>query len=152
MKIIEIEDKQRIKNPLNGGVLPPFAYDAMEVFDDIEGDLSEEIRFIKPDVDLRTRIRIVRDKINSLGKLKELPIKELVSLEPSYDPDHIKSNLKSNPPDIYLYNDVYYVNDGNHRVISAHLNGKKSIKCNVIDLDDVVKYTDVLYMKRDSGK
>lgn len=147
MRLFEFE-KERISNPLNNGEVSTEAYHAMDLINDIEGDLSEELRYIHPNMPRRQFYSVLRTTIRDLGKVINIPISKLIPFEPDYDPVHIQQGLKTEPADVYSLYGKYYVNDGNHRVIAAHLSGAKTVKVTLVDTNDVVKKTDELYLKR----
>lgn len=150
MKIRELLrefDNTYVPNPLNGGKLSAETYEAMDIINDIEGDLMEEVSATMPGKSVQDRVRAMRETIRGLGKVTTMPITKLVPFEPEYNPDHI-ARIQSAPADVYLLSGKYYVNDGNHRVIAAHLNGKQTVSVNLIDTADIIAKTDEMFVSR----
>jgi hypothetical protein len=153
MRLYEFEGT-RIPNPLNGGKVSADAYEAMEIIDDIEADLIEELSYILPPTLTQSdRLRQIRQFIDqNLGKVTTVPIAKLIPFEPDYDKEHILRGVKSELADVYLLNGKYYINDGNHRVIAAHLKGEKLVKVNIFDTADITKEADRLWLKRTNAQ
>ena len=144
MKLAQLfERDNRIPNPLLQGEID---YDAMDEFDDIENDYHAAFHRGKDteNMNIQQRVQMSRDDMRSrLGKIMELPIKDLSPFEPDYDKEHVESiKGKNNPPcEVYKHNGKYYINDGNHRVLADLAAGKNTTSARVIDTADVIATT-----------
>ncbi len=143
-----IERENRIPNPLVHGNID---YDVLDEFDEIENDYHEAFHHGRKDtVDLsvQERVRMSREHMQSaLTKTMDLPISQLIPIEPDYDKVHVDSiRNKNNPPcSVYKHRGKFYINDGNHRVLADHANGKDTTKADVIDTADIQAATDRMW-------
>lgn len=138
--------EDRTENPL--GKMPADAYQVMEIFDEIENDFAQALL---PD-DTRPypeKVKEIRQAIRDLGQIKSVPISKLNTMEPDIDMEHAKALAAGNPNKngpaiVYFFDNEYYINDGNHRVVAQFLQGKESAEVLVIDTDTIVRKTDQL--------
>lgn len=138
-ELFERAQRDRIPNPLNGGVVSPQVYEFMDYIDDVESDFIEELN-LDPSLPIQQRVSLARDKINELGTVMDIEISKLTSMEPDYDKIHADSITNGEPASVYKHNNTYYINDGNHRVIAAYNKGDKTTKANVVDVEDMLKF------------
>lgn len=79
---------------------------------------------------------------NAAGSNENVSINKTVGLEKYLDPNKLKtpgSKSSSEYPLFYKTQNTYYVADGNHRVVAAHLAGEHSIVGLVLDVDQILK-------------
>ena len=143
MKLSQLfERSNSIPNPL--GSMPDDVYDMMDEFDDIESDYADALHNHSDEIDLHTKIQQTRESINSLGKIVNIEISKLLTMEPDVDPDHLKLlqvTPNNEPAAVYLHKGKYYINDGNHRVAAAHANKQTTIKVRVVNTQDIISKT-----------
>lgn len=154
MRLIELidsaTDEGRVKNPLNKGKVDDSVWQKFDIIDEIEADVYDELKQVSPGENMQSRLKRGRELINNLGKRTVLPIANLISTEPSYDPVHVKNitGTETSLPDVYNLNNEYIVRDGNHRILAQHLAGEKTIAVNLIDTDDITKLADTYFDAR----
>ena len=150
MRIFEFDDVDRdLKNFLHVNI--PFAHEAFEMADEVEGELVQQykrehgIKELKMGEygPLATKIR------NQIGTLKKIPINKIISSEEYLHSSHLEAlkdkNTKtsSEHPLLYKYEGKFVVGDGNHRIAYAHKNNETQITALVVDLDKLSKELNV---------
>jgi hypothetical protein len=113
--LLEDEDGRTMKNPMK------FISAEDEIFGQIH-DMADETEHL-----LKSNGRPVR-------VIKNVPMSSIICTEPTLDPDNVKKPRNLKPPYLIEHKGKFYVQDGNHRVVRAYLDGKKSIKANVIEI------------------
>jgi len=152
MKIIEVtsdeqeEDARRKQNPLNGGKVDNRAWDVMDDFDDELSYVSGHLKKQQPGMNPSSYHKMAIDAVVDSVSPTVVPINKLISTEPGYNADHVKTiDLNANNlPIVYQDNGMNVISDGNHRVIAAYLAGKTQVKVNLITVNDVAAVADRL--------
>jgi len=87
--------------------------------------------------------KLVKMARNVLGKMRDVPISQTISIEPYLDGTHLRALVDNepthNPSNIITLiksGKKYYIQDGNHRVAAAFLRGEKHITALVLDVGD----------------
>ena len=80
----------------------------------------------------------------------DIPIDKIITTETHLVKDHLTKLVNggdidslNKPPTIYKSGDTLVVADGNHRVVAAHLQGKKTISARVFDFDKLKKQLNI---------
>lgn len=135
-----------LKNPLG---FPAAEIDAMiDRFGEAEGEYGERMGYTWAGGEVIRKIQ------ENLGEVHDVPISKIVSTEPELNDEHlakIKSGVpykaSSKLPWAYFYGGKYYVNDGNHRVVAAHLAGEKTVKMVVVPFMSILLRNQMLARK-----
>ena len=140
-------DSHRVKNPLPNVMSmedPLFgeAFDAMDeaVYTFIFQNAEQEAMYKQ--LPPRQKAAMVKEMTAQLSKQTKLPIASLISTEPTIDKRHIEA-LKTGTtqhkgnPSVFKYKGKNFIEDGNHRVIAAHLAGEKDVTVNFLDIDAI---------------
>jgi hypothetical protein len=138
-----------LNNPLG---FDAAAIDAMlERFSDAEGEYGTRMGYTWAGGEVIRKIQ------ENLGEVQDVPISKIVSTEPELNDEHlakIKSGIpykaSSKLPWAYFYGGKYYVNDGNHRVVAAHLAGEKTVKMVVVPFMSLLLRNQMLARKSSS--
>lgn len=115
--------------------------------------MKNPMKFISADDDIFGQIHDMADEteyaLKSNGKpltvIKNVPLSSIICTEPTLDPINVKKPRNLKPPHLIEYKGKFYVQDGNHRVVRAYLDGKKSIKANVIEIPSGQQMFKVMY-------
>ncbi len=124
-----------------------------DLSDEIINELLEQyknkndITFNKPDgaIDSTLLQKTIKDINRQVSTLEDVPINKILATEKYLVKSHLDSLVdgEGKPPLIYKSGDTYMVADGNHRVVAAYLQGKKTIKSLVQDLDRLAKQLNI---------
>ncbi len=124
-----------------------------DLSDEIINELLEQyknkndITFNKPDgaIDSTLLQKTIKDINRQVSTLEDVPINKILATEKYLVKSHLDSLVdgEGEPPLIYKSGDTYMVADGNHRVVAAYLQGKKTIKSLVQDLDRLAKQLNI---------
>ena len=160
MKIFEVtqdeqeEDRRRKPNPLNGGIVDDSAWDAFDDFDDELAAIVSELKHQHPGLKHSDYHKMSIDAVIDTVRPTVIPIDQLTSTEPGYNAEHVATiDLNGHSlPIVYQINGLNVIADGNHRVIAAHLSGKKQVKVNLITVDNVVAVAKQMHAARTNNK
>lgn len=70
------------------------------------------------------------------GKSIDVPIDQIVASEPLLSKSSLAGGY-SEPPRIIKIDDIFFIIDGNHRVVRAHQSGNSTVQAIVLDADAI---------------
>jgi len=149
MRLSELE-KTRTTNPLNNGTVDDRAWEIMDVFDDVQADLSDELKLINPEIHRDELVAQLVRLRRECGRTTTIAIDKLISIEPDFSKAHVDKITGSDTklPLVFKIKNEYVIADGNHRIIAKYLSGDKTVAVNSVDIKDFVDLVDTYYRAR----
>ena len=117
--------------------------DIFELMDDVDAEIASKIPK-KQKLSSDAFAKALRKMRGRVGKIENIPIKQIIGTEKYLVKDKIMSLLKgdskssSKLPILYKQNNKYYVGDGNHRIAAEFLSKKPTVRALVLDTQGIL--------------